>query len=120
MHTYFERLSRKSWEIHLAKVNPDSGREGLRALPAEKVAPTTHQMAELTIRPRMLLYGVYKLTFTSRSGIRGRLLLVFFLLHSNVFHLTTRMWDRDESDPNWTRQLPFESKVSTYIRVLES
>ena len=84
----FKRFSRKSWEIHVAKVNPDNGREVLRALPAEKVAPTTHQMAELTIRPLMLLYGVYKLTFTSRSVILGQLLLVCFLLHSNVFQLT--------------------------------
>ena len=81
--------SRKSWEIHIAKVNPDNGRELLRALPVEKVAPTTHQMAELTIRPRMLLYGVYKLTFTSRSVILRRLLLLCFLWHSNLFHLTT-------------------------------
>ena len=87
----FKHFSRKSWEIHVAKVNPDNGREVLRALPAEKVAPTTHQMAELTIRPRMLLYGVYKLTFTSRSGIPilERLLLVWFLWHFNLFHLTT-------------------------------
>lgn len=45
---------------------------------------------------RALMYGVYKVTFFSR------------------------MWDEDDEDPNWTRQLPFEGEAYTYIEVLPS
>lgn len=43
-----------------------------------------------------MLYGTYKLVFTSR------------------------MWDDSITDPNWTRKLPFSNNAYTYFKVKES
>ena len=59
-----------------------------------EIAPDWYDKAELTLAPRSLAYGVYKLKFYSR------------------------MWDDRDEDPNWTRKLPFERDAFTYIEIL--
>ena len=33
---------------------------------------------------------------------------------------TSRMWDDDLADPNWTRKLPFSNDAYTYIKIKKS
>ena len=53
---------RKTWQIFSAEVDVETGREVLTELAADQVAPSSHLLAELTVKPRMLLYGIYKVS----------------------------------------------------------
>ena len=94
----FQLNYRKRWEIYKVDVNYITGEENLTA-PAnwnpptsmQELAPNTHELAELVLQPRTLLYGIYKLKFFSR------------------------MWDTNDADPVFTRTLPFERVRIMYI-----
>ena len=78
-------LYRKSWEIRKVEIDKLTAEETLTSLPnsMKQLAPDTWDEAELIIKPRVLMYGVYKLSFYSR------------------------VWDTYDEDPLFTRVLPF-------------
>ena len=79
-----------------ADVNISNGFETLTSEDLSVVAQSTYTSSELIIPQRSLMYGIYKITFTSR------------------------MWDDSISDPNWTRKLPFSNDAFTYIKIKKS
>ena len=78
-------LYSKRWEIRIVEVDELTGEETLTSLPhsMKQLAPKSWNEAELIIKPRTLMYGIYKLEFHSR------------------------MWDTNDEDPLFTRVLPF-------------
>ena len=69
----------------MVEIDKLTGEETLTSLPnsMKQLAPDTWDEAELIIKPRSLMYGVYKLSFYSR------------------------VWDTNVEDPLFTRILPF-------------
>ena len=78
-------LFSKRWEIYKVDVDDITGEETLTTLPdsVDQLAPDSWNQAELILKPRTLMYGVYKLIFSSR------------------------MWDTNDADPLFTHVLPF-------------